>query len=316
MWKRIVRLTCVLAGAILWTLLAGHQSGFSQSCDSDISNRKERAYDVLLDLSSQERSYVERVHFLHGRPGTPTSATNEHLLHQDEYIINYDNDLGVPIWVAYRLTREHLAYERERTECFRRDVRLEDEDAAFCEDYEEPIYDRGHMVPNADMVRSEPAMINTYMLSNMCPQHDRFNRGIWARLESRVRQWARVRGHVYVITGAVFDRNEDGERDADNDAELMDPNEPGREPRVAIPSHFYKIILHERVSGYIDTITILLPHVDDSPSGQQVDPYLTDHLENINRIEALTGVDFLPDLPDAKEEAIENFKATILWPVD
>jgi DNA/RNA endonuclease G (NUC1) len=38
------------------------------------------------------------------------------------------------------------------------------------------VFDRGHMVPNASMERSLWAMINTYMFSNMTPQHPEFNR--------------------------------------------------------------------------------------------------------------------------------------------
>jgi len=43
---------------------------------------------------------------------------------------------------------------------------------------------------------------------------------------------------------------------------------------IGVPTYFYKIVLHERASGFIDTITILLPHKDASPTGQDVDPYL------------------------------------------
>ena len=90
--------------------------------------------------------------------------------------------------MAYRLRDSDIDEPQERTECFRRDVRIEeDDDAAFCTDYEEPTFDRGHMVPNADMTRSESAMINTYVFSNMAPQHDRFNRIIWQRLERYAR---------------------------------------------------------------------------------------------------------------------------------
>ena len=80
-----------------------------------------------------------------------------------------------------------------------------------CGDYEEPTFDRGHMVPNADMVRSEAAMINTYMFSNMVPQHGRFNRQIWSRLERHVRDWAMTRENIYVVTGAIFDRDGNGQ---------------------------------------------------------------------------------------------------------
>ncbi len=40
-------------------------------------------------------------------------------------IINYDTDLRVPTWVAYRLREDDIDEPRERTECFRPDPRVE-----------------------------------------------------------------------------------------------------------------------------------------------------------------------------------------------
>ena len=152
-------------------------------------------------------------------------------------------------------------------------------------------------------------MINTYILSNMVPQHDRFNQVIWARLERYVRAWATLKGEVYVITGAVFDKDSNGERDVDSDADRVAPR-----GRVAIPTHFYKIILHERPSTFVETMTFLLPHEDSSPTGRKTsDEYLTNHLTTIAEIEFLTGIDFLTDIDDPKERAIEQFKAPQMW---
>lgn len=290
--------------------LAWISPALTQDCGCDVSDRKQRAFDALFDLDDDERRQAEATHLPYGVPTTPDGATNERFLHQTHYIINYDDDLRVPVWVAYRLRSSDLVF-RNRTECFRRDVRLEDDDAAaFCEDYEEPIFDRGHMVPNADMTRSESAMINTYMFSNMVPQHDKFNRVIWARLERYVRNWAEEKGEIYVITGAVFDQDGNGERDADSDADLVEPRD-----RVAIPTHFYKIILHERANTFIESMTFLLPHLDSSPTGRtQSDHFLTDHLTTIKKIEGLTGIDFLADLRNSKERAIERFQAEEMWP--
>lgn len=249
-----------------------------------------------------------------GIPTKPPGATNEHLLHQTHYVINYDDDLRVPLWVGYRLRKVDVQVHRTRTECFRDDPRLEQAEAAFCGDYDEPTYDRGHMVPNADMTRSEAAMINTYMFSNMVPQHDKFNRVIWSRLESYVRDWAEVKGEIYVITGAVFDRDDDGSRDPDNGTQV-DWMEPQK--RVAVPSDFYKIIFYERPNGYIETMTFLLPHEDSSPTGRaDSDSYLVQHLTKIDAIEVLTGIDFLTVIKaqnPPKETAIEAFKTDRMW---
>ena len=87
--------------------------------------------------------------------------------------------------------------------------------------------------------------------------------------------------------------------------------------RVAVPSHFYKIILHERPNGFIENLTILLPHSDESITGTAANTYLADHIASIDEIEALTGMDFLTGIGSenpAKETAIEANTAGGLWP--
>lgn len=296
--------------------LATSTNAAAQTCDCDISARKVTAYDALLALDEQEKQQALQLHLPFGVPTTPTGADNEILLIQAEYIINYDADLRVPTWAAYRLRKDDIDEPRERTECFRPDPRLENAaDAAFCADYKEPIYDRGHMVPNADMTRSESAMINTYIFTNMTPQHDRLNQVIWQRLERYVRDWARVKGEIFIVTGAVFDRDGDEQRDPDSAAERMISN--NSQARVAVPSHYYKIILHERPNGFIENLTILLPHTNESITGTAANTYLANHITNIDEIEALTGIDFLTGIasenPD-KEAAIEANTADELWP--
>ena len=122
----------------------------------------------------------------------------------------------------------------------------------------------------------------------------------------------RLKGTIYVISGAVFDRDSDGDRDLDSAADRMLSD--NGDTRVAVPTHFYKIILHERESGFIENMTFLLPHEDVSVSGAAADPFLVTNLSTIDAIEALTGVDFLTALDDVKEDAIEANRETSMWP--
>src|SRR5712691_4503968 len=58
--------------------------------------------------------------------------------------------------------------------------------------------------------------------------------GIWQRLEHRVHQWAKTGRDIFVITGAVFDKDNDSHRDADASVPRVKPN------RVGIATHYYK----------------------------------------------------------------------------
>lgn len=285
----------------------------AQSCGCDVPDAKEQEYDQLLDLTDAERTESLARHLPYGIPTTPTGSLNEHLLVQRHFVIMYDDDLRIPLWVAYRLTAEDIV-SRTRLDCFRRDLRLSDEAAAFCPDYVEPVFDRGHMAARADMNRSEAAMINTFTFANMTPQHARFNQGIWRNLEARVRDWAEEKGDILVISGVVLDRDADGRRDADDEAERMRSN--NGDTRVAVPTTFYKIVLHERPSGFIENLTILLPHNNERITTNRQEAYVINHITSIDEIEVLTGIDFLTGIAQSnpnKERAIERFTASRLW---
>lgn len=150
-------------------------------------------------------------------------------------------------------------------------------------------------------------MDNRFLFSNMAPQYGEFNSGIWERLESRVNGWARGKDGIYIITGAVFDRDNNGKRDKDEDALRVAPRN-----RMAIATHFYKILLKKRADGKFETISFLLPHDrrddNDSPPGVAAE-YLKSKIESIDRIEKLTGINFFPDMPGKKQKKIEKNKA-------
>ena len=86
--------------------------------------------------------------------------------------------------------------------------------------------------------------------------------------------------------------------------------------RIAVASHFYKIIIHEKPNGFIDVLAIMLPHNNQSITGAARKPYLTEHITTIDQVEDLTGINFLSELGvnnPRKEAAVEGFKARQLW---
>ncbi len=273
--------------------------------------------DAWLWLSRADRQASLDTHLPWGVPENPGHAENERLLIQRHYVLNHDGDLRTSTWAAYRLRKRDLARHRERTECFRQDTRLSTSQAGYCADYKEPTYDQGHLVPNSDMKRSLTAMLNTYMMSNMAPQHCAFNRGTWLILEELVRHWAEEKKTIYVITGAVFDRDGQPGRDPDDGALRMQSD--NGKTRVAVPSHFYKILLHKPRNQPLQALGILLPHVPDKiPSGRDAQrEYLKGHIVSIDDIEKVTGINFLRELegtdPDTTR-TIESEKAHGLWP--
>lgn len=274
----------------------------------EVSDAKRTQYDVLLNLTVSQQHTAESRHIPYGIP-VAAAATHEHMLHQKDYVTWYDDDLRVPLWVAYRLAKKNAIAVRVRLDCFRPDPRLSSDVSAQCDDYDEPVFDQGHLAPNADFKSTEAMMINTYIYSNITPQHKNFNEHTWERLETLVRMWASKRGDLFVITGAVFDKNNDHVRDADNEAQRVPPQN-----RVAIPTHFFKIIFQKHLLAADESIAILLPHDDAKHIGDDWVAYITEHITTIGEIERVTGVNFLPSLSTSKRAAMETFKALALWP--
>lgn len=283
---------------------------------SDITPVKLWNADSWLWLSSKDKKSSVSKHLPWGKPVNTTTSENEKTLVQRDYILEHDGDLRTSIWAGYKLTKSNVNKERERTECFRKDIRVKQSHAGYCSDYNEPIYDQGHIVPNSDMKRTLKAMLNTYMMSNMSPQHCNFNRGSWLILEQLVRHWTKDKNKLYIMSGAVFDRDGTPGRDADSDALRM-TSDSGKN-RVAVPSHFYKILIKKNPSNTFETLSILLPHTNDKlpTSSSEKDRFFTNNIKSIKEIESMTGLSFFPELVASHPtiaNALKERKPTSLW---
>ena len=63
----------------------------------------------------------------------------------------------------------------------------------------------GHLAPAGDMKWSKKAMSESFLLSNITPQHPDFNRGIWLDLEELSRKWALYYGSLLIAAGPLYD---------------------------------------------------------------------------------------------------------------
>ena len=209
----------------------------------------------------------------------------------------HDLDLRTSIWVSYRLTRTDVedAANKPRVNCFRKDPRLGRGQGASTTDYREPVYDQGHLANDADLKDDLVQQLNSYVMSNMSPQECRFNRGIWLSLEHLTRIWARAYGEIYVTSGAIFDRDGSLGRDADAEAMRMESNN-GR-MRVAVPSHFYKLILREE-GGMYRAIGFLMKHNNDvnGVSWDEVRGVVQGAISSLGEIESYASLELHPGL--------------------
>lgn len=213
--------------------------------------------------------------------GEPSKA--DVVVNREGYAVGYSVYHKQPLWVTYRLTKEEVKADRVARKGFRfmPDPSLS-AGSAQLKDYYRSGYDRGHMAPAADMAFSEKTMKESFYLSNICPQTPSFNRGIWARLERKMRYWATLEDEIYIVTGPLFSVEK---------ASSIGFNQ------VTIPVAFYKAVLD--ISNPPKAIAFLLPH-------QGADKKLKEFAITVDELEEKTGFDFFQNLPDEIESKIES----------
>lgn len=210
----------------------------------------------------------------------PKSTTNEIVRHK-YYILSYNEKHEQAEWVAYELKKNQLSYTNYKRPYFEEDPDVETGSASW-RNYKKSGYDKGHLCPAGDRRFSAEAFNETFYTSNISPQLNEFNAGIWNRLEQKTRYWASKYDGLYIVTGGVLT----------NDLESI-----GKE-NVSVPKYFYKILI-DNSRGEYKTIAFLIPHEDSERP-------LNKFVVSIDKIEKMTGIDFFPSLPDNIENKLEQ----------
>jgi len=216
----------------------------------------------------------------------PTSTTNAIVKHA-YYTLSYSEEHEQAEWVAYHLKKEHTAYNNFKRPYFEVDP-LVKTNAASWRNYKNSGYDRGHLCPAADRKFNKKAFEETFLTSNISPQINAFNAGIWNNLEKQVRYWVKKEKDLYIVTGPVFK----------NTSKAI-----GSE-QVTVPSHFYKIVFKDGKKPKL--IAFLLPHKASSKP-------LSKFIVPVDQLETLLGINFFKSLPDNLENKLEASDTSSGW---
>ncbi len=219
-------------------------------------------------------------------PVCPSTATR---LVKAYYVNCYQDEWLVPRWVGYRIAAPELVGPAEVRSSFRSDPALPLSARSDNNDYE-VYFDRGQVAPAEDFLRSELAMDESLLLSNVAPREPIFNREPWTELEAAVRGTVRGVQVAWIYTGNLF-------LDANGQ-----PNEPavriGRHG-IAVPTHNWKAVLARSSDGTHQAYGYILPNVYPPPFA-----WRTFNVP-VDQVEGLTGLDLFAALPDQVESVIE-----------
>ena len=212
----------------------------------------------------------------------PASMTNcdEIILKRKAYTVSYDKEKKIPYWVAWHLTAEHVDGEIKRFGGYWADKGVP-EPKATKEDYKGSGWSHGHMCPAGDNKWDSIAMKETFLLTNICPQHRSLNSGLWNRIEQDSRKWAKKYGDVYIACGPVLLKRE---------------HETIGENKVVVPEAFFKVILC--LEGKPKAIGFIVRNNEGQKRRDQF-------VNTVDDVERITGIDFFPALPDDIEDEVE-----------
>ena len=217
----------------------------------------------------------------------PTSTTGQ-IIHHEGYSLSYSEAHEQAEWVAYELKKSHLSNTNFKRPYFEIDQTVET-GAAHWKNYKKSGYDRGHLCPAGDRKYSQERHDETFLTSNISPQKHDFNAGIWNTLEQKVRYWASKYDGVFVVSGGVL--------------------KPGLksigEEEVSVPEQFYKVLIDNN-SGETKMIAFLMSHQDSNRP-------LYEFVVSVDEVEALTGIDFFPELEDDIENRLEASTSYKEW---
>lgn len=219
------------------------------------------------------------------------------------YSFGWSQKDRVALWVAYPLCKLYTNGNVGRTNAWALDPLLGEDSAAPFGGYA-GSYARGHQIPSADRQCCREANEQTFYGTNMTPQLNAHNEGIWADLEGRVRGWANTSDTTYVVTGVTVSASSAKEKDSYGNS-------------VTIPDAYFKAVLKYSKSSTLGTWNAAAFYLEHRAYSGGISK---SHSMSIDELEEITGLDFFVNLPAklgedqaAKLESADPASSSVWW---
>lgn len=179
-------------------------------------------------------------------------------------------------------------------------------------------YSRGHMLASEDRQCSASANKQTFFMTNMHPQFERFNgydsQGdyVWLNAEKLARSlyqnWnSNDNGldTIYVVKGGTIDKQE----------HILGYTSNNNSSKIIVPRYFYMAILYRhanlKTGEYWKAIALWIPHTEgDTTSGKDI---AMKYAMSIDELEEKTDIDFFHNLPNNIEDNVEKSYSLNDW---
>ena len=224
------------------------------------------------------------------------------------YSVEWDNGKVANRWTCYQLHEGNTLSATDRNDDFKADPEVVV--SSTLEDYRNSGFSRGHLCPSADRQCTVDQNKQTFFLTNMQPQWQEHNGGLWKNLEDLVRNFAtddsKTDAHcdtLYIVKAATItdkvtinDTEEDGiyaDRCIGGD---------GHTHELIVPKYFYMALLHyNKATDTYHAIAFWTLHEKAADKNKNYGDYAI----TIDELEKRTGIDFFCNLPDDVEKQVE-----------
>ena len=213
------------------------------------------------------------------------------------FSLEWDCDKRANRWSCYELHRGNSEKNTSRTNTFMEDPNIPTVYQTHNADYSGTGFSRGHLCPSGDRLCSEEQNKQTFYLSNIMPQYSQHNEGLWANLESLVRnKWNQdyYRDTLYIVKAATIDKAD----------QILTNTSTG----LVVPKYFYMAVLAVKNGKYI-AIGLWTEHKNVTDNNKNYANYAI----SIRELEQRTGIDFFCNLPDDIEEQVETTLKLSSW---
>lgn len=261
---------------------------------------KDRQYEqqvetTLAELHSQLMGTVEAQRFfvkacVFGLP------SYDNLRFYDDFTLSYDNRLKQPVWTIEHLTRPHFRHRYSiRPPKWARcnaDKSIHKQFRSSHRDYYNTDFSFIHFVAICNHKSNQKATNQSYRLTNTAPQTPNLNRGgPWNRLEGYVAYLAARAENTYVVTGTLY-KPPRGSKELS--FPLLGLN------RVAVPTHYYKVILCETRRGDTFIEAFAMPNSAQVDELVALEEFRLDVEHNLEKLESVAGLKFFELIDKSK----------------
>jgi endonuclease G, mitochondrial len=225
--------------------------------------------------------------------GNPSNATTDpnnrtnYLMKKPQYVLSYNSQTGTANWASWQLNLAWLG-SIDRQNDFRPDDTLPPGFYRVTpDDYRGSGYDRGHLIPSADRTGNTADNSATFVMTNMIPQTAANNREVWRKLEEYCRELVQQGKQLYIFAGPEGSKKTIAKG------------------KVTVPQYTWKVIVildrsESTLTEKTRTIAVRVPNTEDI-----ADRDWREYLVSIDVLETATGYDFLSNVPQNVQQAIE-----------